>query len=108
MPVEAGGRRERGHPRLAGLADLVDHVVACLDRTGEPRGEPLRAAVDRCTTELEAYLELERVREPHPIAAQDELRGLARQLRADRGDATAVVRRVRRILGRVDAERRGG
>jgi hypothetical protein len=123
MPVEASGRRERSQPalrlpggptpdtadpRLAGLAELVDQVVACLDRSGEPRDEPLRAAVDRCNTELEDYLELQRAREPRPVAAQDELRGLARELRADRGDATAIVRRVRRVLGRVDAQRRGG
>ncbi|HEX3760448.1 MAG TPA: hypothetical protein VHW23_17150 [Kofleriaceae bacterium] len=96
-------------PRLAGLADLIDEVVACLDPSlGDPRDESLRAAVARCNSELETYLEAQRARELRAGAAQDELRGLARQLRSDRGEATAVVRRVRRVLGRVDAQRRGG
>lgn len=60
----------------------------------------------RCTMELESYLEVQRAREPR-AAAQDELRGLAGQLRSDRGDATHVVRRIHRVLGRLDAHRRG-
>ncbi|HEX8115056.1 MAG TPA: hypothetical protein VF516_45320 [Kofleriaceae bacterium] len=118
--IEAGARRERSHPalrppgshtpdpddarRLTSLADLVDEVVACLD---QPDGEPLRAAMARCNTELESYLEAQRAREPRFGGAQDELRGLARQLRSDRPDATLVVRQIRRVLGRVDAHRRG-
>jgi hypothetical protein len=120
MPIEAGVRRERSHPalrlpgshtpepadarRLTGLADLVDEVAACLD---QPTDEPLRAAMDRCNTELESYLEVQRAREPRAGGAQDELRGLARQLRSERADATLVARRIRRVLGRVDAHRKG-
>ena len=120
-PLEAGARRERSHPalrlpgghtsdagdarRLTGLADLVDEIVACLD---QPDGEPLRAAVVRCNTELEAYLEDQRARDQRAAGAQDELRGLARQLRSDWPDATVVVRRIRRVLGRIDARSRGG
>jgi hypothetical protein len=119
-PIEAGARRERSHPalrlpgshtadpgdarRLTSLADLVDEVAAALDRPGD---EPLRTAMARCTTELESYLEAARAREPRPGSARDELRGLAGQLRSDRPDATLVVRRIRRVLGRIDAHRRG-
>lgn len=78
--------------------------MACLDR---PDDESLRAAVARCNTELESYLEAQRAREPRPGGARDELRGLAGQLRSDRPDATLVARRIRRVLGRVDAHRRG-
>lgn len=60
----------------------------------------------RCTTEMEAYLEAQRAREPR-VGAQDELRGLAGQLRSASPDAAHVVRRIRRVLGRVDAHRRG-
>ncbi|HEX3479432.1 MAG TPA: hypothetical protein VHT91_30625 [Kofleriaceae bacterium] len=118
-PIEAGARRERSHPalrlpashtsdpldarRLTALADLVDEVAAALD---EPGDEPLQQAMARCTMELESYLEVQRAREPR-AAAQDELRGLAGQLRSDRGDATHVVRRIHRVLGRLDAHRRG-
>lgn len=118
-PIEVGARRERSYPglrlpashtsdpvdarRLTSLADLVDEVAAALD---EPGDEPLRQAMVRCTTELEAYLEVQRTREPR-AGAQDELRGLAGQLRSDRVDATHVVRQIRRVLGRVDAHRRG-
>jgi hypothetical protein len=118
-PIE-GARRERSHPalrlpgsptsdpadarRLTSLADLVDEVAAALDQPGD---EPLREAMARCTSELEAYLEVQRAREPRVGGAQDELRGLAGQLRSDRPDATLVVRRIRRVLGRVDAQRRG-
>lgn len=119
-PIEAGARRERSHPalrlpgsptsdpadarRLTGLADLVDAVAAALD---EPADEPLREALARCTIELEAYLEVQRAREPRTSGAQDELRGLASQLRSDRPDAMLVMRRIRRVLGRVDAQQRG-
>jgi hypothetical protein len=118
-PIEAGARRERSHPalrlpashtsdpadarRLTSLADLVDEVAAALDQPGD---QPLREAMARCTTELEAYLEVQRTREPR-VGAQDELRGLAGELRSDRPDAAHVVRRIRRVLGRVDANRRG-
>lgn len=61
----------------------------------------------RCTGELETYLEAQRAREPRAGGAQDELRGLAGQLRSDWPDATLVLRRIRRVLGRVDAQRRG-
>jgi hypothetical protein len=90
--------------RLTSLADLVDEVADALDQPGD---EPLRTAMARCTTELEAYLEAHRAREPGGSDAQEELHGLAGQLRADRSDATLVVRRIRRVLGRVDAHRRG-
>lgn len=60
----------------------------------------------RCNHEIEAYLEAHRAREPRG-GAQDELRGLADQLRSDRPDAALVVRRIRRVLGRVDAHRGG-
>jgi hypothetical protein len=119
-PIEAGARRERSHPalrlpgshtadpddarRLTSLADLVDEVVACLDQP-DPDDAPVRAAVARCTTELESYLEDQRAREQRVAAAQDELRGLAHQLRSDRPDGTLVVRRIRRVLGRIDARR---
>jgi hypothetical protein len=119
-PIEAGARRERSHPalrlpgshtsdpadarRLTSLADLVEEVAAALDQPGD---EPLREAMARCTTELEAYLEVQRTREPRAGGAQDELRGLAGQLRSDRTDAAHVVRQIRRVLGRVDAHRRG-
>lgn len=119
-PIEAGARRERSHPalrlpashtsdpadarRLTSLADLVDEVADALDQSGD---EPLRTAMARCTTELEAFLEAHRASEPRGSGAQDELRGLAGQLRVDRADATLVVRRIRRVLGRVDAHRRG-
>jgi hypothetical protein len=118
-PIEAGARRERSYPslrlpashtsdpadarRLTFLADLVDEVAAAID---EPGDEPLQQAMARCTTELEAYLEVQRAREPR-AGAQDELRGLVGQLRSDRADATDVVRRIRRVLGRLDAHRRG-
>jgi len=128
MPVEASARRERSQPalrlpggltsdpadpRLAGLADLVDEVAACLDPSlvgpaGQPLDLRLRVAVARCTAEAEGYLEAQRERELRASAAEDELRGLAAQLRSDRGDATLIVRRLRRILGRVDDQRRGG
>lgn len=120
-PIEAGARRERSHPalrlpgshtsdpgdarRLTGLADLVDEVVACLD---QPDDESLRAAVVRCNTELEVYLEAQRAREQRDAAARDELHALARQLRSERPDATLVVRRIRRVLGRIDARRGSG
>ncbi len=61
----------------------------------------------RCTPELESYLEIQRTREPRTAGAQDELRGLAGQLRSASPDAAHVVRRIRRVLGRVDAHRRG-
>jgi hypothetical protein len=89
--------------RLTSLADLVDEVAAALD---EPGDAALREAMARCTAELEAYLEVQRAREPR-AGAQDELRGLASQLRSDRSDATHVVRQIRRVLGRIDAHRRG-
>jgi len=119
-PIEAGARRDRSHPalrlpashtpdpadarRLTSLADLVEEIADALDQPGD---EPLRSAMARCNTELEAYLEAHRAREPRGSGAQDELRGLAGQLRSDRADATLVVRRIRRVLGRVDAHRRG-
>lgn len=78
--------------------------MACLD---QPDNESLQAAVVRCNTELEAYLEAQRTRESRAAATQEELRGLARQLTSDRLDATLVVRRIRRVLGRIDAHRRG-
>lgn len=120
MPIEAGARRERSHPtpRLPGghtsepadargltsLADLVDEVAACLDQQVE---EPLQSAMSRCTAELESYLEVQRAREPRAGGAQEELRWLARHLRSERADTTLVVRQIRRVLGRVDAHRRG-
>lgn len=61
----------------------------------------------RCTNELETYLEVQRAREPRAGGARDELRALADQLRSDRPDAMLVVRRIRRVLGRVDDQRRG-
>jgi hypothetical protein len=119
-PIEAGARRERSHPalrlpasptpdpadarRLTSLADLVDEVASALD---QPGGEALQEAMVRCTAELEAYLEGQRTRESRSVGAPDELRGLAGQLRSDRSDAAHVVRRIRRVLGRVDAHRRG-
>lgn len=119
-PIEAGARRERSHPalrlpgsptsdpadarRLTGLADLVDEVAAALDGPGD---EPLREVMARCTNELETYLEVQRAREPRAGGARDELRALADQLRSDRPDAMLVVRRIRRVLGRVDDQRRG-
>jgi hypothetical protein len=120
-PID-GARKERSHPalrlpgshtadpddarRLTSLADLVDEIVACLDRP-DPDDAPVSAAVARCTTEIESYLEDQRAREQRAAAAQDELRGLARQLRSDRPDGALVVRRIRRVLGRLDARRRG-
>jgi hypothetical protein len=84
---------------------MVDEVAACLD---QPAEEPLRAAMAHCTMELESYLEVQRAQEPRASGAQDELRWLARHLRSERADATLVVRHIRRVLGRVDAHRRGG
>lgn len=120
-PADAGSRRDRSQPalRLPGgstpappdsrgltrLADLVEAVVACLDL---PVDEPLHAVVAECNAELEACLEVEREHEPTAASAQDELRWLVRQLRSERADTTLVMRRIRRVLGRVDAHRRPG
>jgi hypothetical protein len=87
---------------LVGLAALIDGVVCCLDGAS---AEPLDAAIARCNAALESGLEAARVRTGAPATVQDELRELALLLVADVADATVVMRRIRRVLGRLDARR---
>lgn len=121
-PVDAGARRDRSQPALtlpgivaperpepralARVVSLVEEVIACLDAPS--LDQPLRATVAQCNAELESCLEAERERARDGAApsAQDELRRLARQLVSDRADTTVIMRRIRRVLGRVDAHAR--
>jgi hypothetical protein len=112
--VDAGSRRDRSQPalKLPGVlaperpesralmrvASLVEEVIACLDA---PVGEPLKTAVARCNAELESCLEAQREQETH-ASPKDELRGLARQLASEPADTRVIMRRIRRVLGRVD------
>lgn len=110
---------------LTRLADLIEDVAACLERPaagaadgatdGAANGaasaavdDPLHAIVAQCNLELEACLEVHRERESTAVTAQDELRWLVRLLRAERADPTPVMRRIRRVLGRIDALGRPG
>ena len=87
-------------PALASLAGPLEQLIDCLESSGEAS---LRAAVGRCTEAVEDCLEMYRQREPPPGNAQDELRWLVRHLRAG-ADPTSALRRIRRVLGRIDAE----
>ncbi len=89
-------------PALVGLAAQIDSVVRCLDGG---TAESLDAALDRCSAALESCLEASRGRAIPQAPVQDELRGLALLLVADVADATVVMRRIRRVLGRIDSER---
>jgi hypothetical protein len=89
-------------PALVGLAAQIDSVVRCLD--GGSAGS-LDAALDRCNAALESCLETARGRATAQAPAQDELRELALLLVADVADAAVVMRRIRRVLGRIDAQR---
>ncbi|HMG57711.1 MAG TPA: hypothetical protein VK601_29625, partial [Kofleriaceae bacterium] len=100
-----GVRVERLEPRaLAQLARLIEQLIACLD--GSP-DDALPAIVARCAEELESCLEMERERAAPSVSLQDELRGLIAALvsdpLSDPSDTTRVMRRIRRVLSRIDA-----
>lgn len=114
-------RRERSQPSLRlpdlggpdrtesrAVASLVDEVVACLEAS--PIERPLHTAVAQCNAAIESCLAAQREGRDReePAAARDELRHLARLLSAaDRSEAVSVMRRIRRVLGRVDGRRAG-
>jgi hypothetical protein len=114
-------RRERSQPALRlpetggperaesrAVASLVDEVVACLEES--PVERPLHAAVARCNAAIESCLAAQRDGRDReePATARDELRHLARLLTAaDRNEAVSVMRKIRRVLGRVDSRRAG-
>jgi len=96
---------ERLEPRaLAQLASLIERLIACLD--GSP-ADALPAIVARCADQLESCLEVERERAAPPASAQDELRGLVAELVSEPPDTTRVMRRIRRVLSRIDARTAG-
>lgn len=114
-------RRERSQPALRlpelggperadsrAVASLLEEVVACLETS--PSGRPLHAALARCNAAIESCLSAQRDSREHddPEAALHELRQLSRLLAAaDRSETAAVMRRIRRVLGRVDSRRAG-
>lgn len=105
--MNRAGLRSTVDPSRDSLAARLRALCDQLDGRAHP--EPLRSLFDGCTEELEASLEAAPGRAPE--AAPDLRAGASRELAwlserllgAEAADVVGILRRIRRILGRLDA-----